>query len=520
MGMVRVSSWMDANIGLGREVDVSLNRTVTCGYLLERSIKLSVALKEIGIANDHVVGLICENTIESFTPFLALTFLGIPINLINASYTVGELKHIFNISKAKCVICSQISLDSVLKIQNDCFINTVISIDKLENNLKNISDVENLIAHVENYAKDFDPVETNHDDTVIICMSSGTTGLPKCVELTNANVFYVIGYILDKQYINATPKDVTVSVVPMAHIYGVIIYLSAVVSSMKLVTMKNFKPMLYLSSIEKYKATKLFAVPQIVNFLATNEMVQDFDLSSVNDILTGGSSMEQSLYQKAREKFNRATIRELYGLTEGSGVCSIQQVSDRIRSSGTVVRNISFKVIDQNTMKSLSVNEIGEICFKGVNCMKGYLNNPVETKNAFDADGFYRTGDLGYYDENNRIYIYGRSKEIIKYKAFQVPPVEVENVLLQHSAVKECGVFGRPDDKVGELTTAVVVLHDDNCVTENEILQFVAEKLSTPKHLHGGLLFVEKIPKNDLGKILRKELPEMFNSTKKEKTSM
>ncbi|KAK4884439.1 hypothetical protein RN001_000710 [Aquatica leii] len=494
-------------------VDVSLNQTVTCGSLLEKSVKLSIALKKMSLTKKDVVALICENTLNSFACLLALTYIGVPANLINFLYTFRELKHVFNISKPKCVICPQSNLANVLSLKKELkFIEYIILLDKPEECVKDVEDVESLCRTITINIEEFEPVDGTANDTILMCLSSGTTGLPKCVELTNDNFIAIIDFLLDNRCSNNAFDDVTVSVLPLFHIYGVLIYLTAAVSSMKLVTMKSFKPQIFLKSIEKYKATKLYTVPPLLQFLTINETIKDFDLSSVKEILVGGAPVGNALYKEASKKLKPTLIRELYGATELGGFCAMQYGFETVKNSGPLVNNMLLKVIDPQTNKSLPAYEIGELCLKGRSRMKGYFNNPTETNNSKDEKGFYRSGDLGYYDEVGNIYITGRFKELIKFKAFQVSPVEVENVILEHPAVKDCAVFGRSDNKTGELTTALIVIRDGFTATEEEMVTFVAERISPQKQLHGGVRFVNTIPINPTGKILRRELPHLYIS--------
>lgn len=172
-----------------------------------------------------------------------------------------------------------------------------------------------------------------------------------------------------------------------------------------------------------------------------------------------------------------------------------------------------FQVIDENG-KSLGPNRQGELCFKGDLIMKGYLNDNEATKNAIDKTGWLHTGDIGYYDEDKQFFIVDRLKELIKYNANQVPPAEIEAILLSNSKVKDCGVIGIPDEKAGELPFAYVVKQQGVTLTEEEVVQFVADNASKVKWLRGGVKFLDAIPRNPTGKLLRREMREMYKNSK------
>jgi acyl-CoA synthetase (AMP-forming)/AMP-acid ligase II len=163
------------------------------------------------------------------------------------------------------------------------------------------------------------------------------------------------------------------------------------------------------------------------------------------------------------------------------------------------------KIVDPKTGKEVKKGEHGELCVKGPNVMLGYLNRPKETAETIDKDGFLHTGDIGYLDSNDCLYIVDRLKELIKVKGLQVPPAELEDLLLSHPSIADCAVIGVPDPKTGETPKAFVVKRDI-MLNEKEVYDYVASRMAPYKHLKGGVQFVESIPRSPAGKILRREL--------------
>jgi len=175
-------------------------------------------------------------------------------------------------------------------------------------------------------------------------------------------------------------------------------------------------------------------------------------------------------------------------------------------SCGVILPNLELKLVDPVTKELLDLDKEGEICFRGPNVMKGYLNNPKATADTIDKDGFLHTGDIGRVDPDGFCYITDRAKELIKYKGFQVAPAELEALLLKHPAVADAAVIGLPDDEAGEIPKAFVVLKANQTATAAEISNFIDGMVAPHKKLRGNVAFVQSIPVSPSGKILRREL--------------
>lgn len=194
-------------------------------------------------------------------------------------------------------------------------------------------------------------------------------------------------------------------------------------------------------------------------------------------------------------------------MTESTlSVISRQNEIYKAGSIGSLNPGIYCKVVDPDTGKVCGENEAGELWFKGRVVMKGYLGNEEATREIIDSDGWLHTGDVGYYDENRHFYIVDRLKELIKYKGYQVPPAQLEDILLGHSAVLDAAVIGVPDAMCGELPRAFIVKKPKSNVTEKDLMDLVASKVSQEKYLRGGVQFVTAIPRNPNGKIMRRYL--------------
>ena len=242
-------------------------------------------------------------------------------------------------------------------------------------------------------------------------------------------------------------------------------------------------------------------------------MIDGYDLSCIRVIICGAAPLSKEIEQTVYERLGnpKMKIRQGYGMSEMSLAVLLQKNIFKPGSVGDVNEGSIVKVIDENG-KSLGPNQRGELCFKGNQLMIGYIGDDKATKDTIDKDGWLHTGDIGYYDSDKQFYIVDRIKELIKWKGFQVPPAEIEALLLTNRKIRDAAVIGIPDDAVGELPLAFVVKADDS-LTEEEVIQFIAKNASPAKKLHGGVRFVKEIPKNPSGKILRRELREFVKQS-------
>jgi 4-coumarate--CoA ligase len=232
----------------------------------------------------------------------------------------------------------------------------------------------------------------------------------------------------------------------------------------------------------------------------------------VKVIFSGAAHLAKDVEQAVIQRFkNRIIVCQGYGMSETTLGVTRSVVQLKPGTVGKVSDGQYAKVIDVNG-KSLGPNKVGELCFIGPMVMKGYLGNSKATAETIDDDGWLHTGDLGYYDEDHQFFIVDRLKELIKYKGFQVAPAELEGLLLSDTKIKDAGVIGIPDAVAGELPFAFIVKQPDSIITEKEVKDFVAKNASNAKWLRGGVKFVDEIPKNPSGKILRRELRDLYKN--------
>ncbi|XP_073963824.1 luciferin 4-monooxygenase-like isoform X2 [Choristoneura fumiferana] len=491
------------------------SETATFQRLLQDVVNISVGLQSIGLKRGDVVGMCSESRIEYITTAIAVICCGATVTAVNLQYTKDEMLHVFNISKPSFIIGSSSALKKNGAIfRGLSFVKKIFSFDGASEGSVPLSSVVGKDVNVDTFlAADV----KGWTDVAYILYSSGTTGLPKGVMLTNLNSLY--GAILS--YNRSKPGTRIQTVVPWYHGFGLMSTINSLAAGCIMVYFSEFNLEKYLGAIQKYKVQNLLTVPPIVVLLAKSPIVERFDLSSVSETWCAAAPLSMDTIREAMKRLpNCKGIFQAYGMTETTLSATKDQVdsgNQKVGSGGCPLPGIKVKVVDVETRQKLGPKEKGEICIKGPIVMKGYAGNEAATRAIFDDEGFLKTGDIGFYDEEGYFFIVDRLKELIKYKGFQVPPAEVESVLLQHPGVAECGVVGAPDEAAGELPTAFVVAKPGAKITQQELLDFSASRLSPAKRLRGGIIFVNEIPKNGSGKILRRVLRQKLQEMHKSK---
>jgi acyl-CoA synthetase (AMP-forming)/AMP-acid ligase II len=342
------------------------------------------------------------------------------------------------------------------------------------------------------------------EDLVVLPYSSGTTGLPKGVMLTHRNLVANLCQMDGLDYF--TKDDTLICVLPLFHIYGLVVILNmGLHQGATVVTMPRFELEHFLKAVQDYRVTMAHIVPPIVLLLSNNPIVADYDLSSLHTLFSGAAPLGESLTRACMERLN-CKIRQGYGMTETSPVThSSPSAAGEVKfgSVGVLAPNTQCKIVHLDTGEAQLPRNEGEICVRGPQVMKGYLNRPEATANTIDSEGWLHTGDVGYIDDDGHFFIVDRAKELIKYKGFQVAPAELEALLLTHPAIADAAVIPVPDEEAGEVPKAYVVTKGE--VTPEAIMDYVAAEVATFKRLRF-VEFIDKIPKSPSGKILRRVL--------------
>ncbi|KAE8652343.1 4-coumarate--CoA ligase 2 [Cucumis sativus] len=481
-------------------------------HLLSR--KAAATFSKLGVKRGDVIMILLHNSPEFIFSFMGSSMLGAVATTANPYYTGAEISRQLKASGAKFVVTYSRCVDKLRESCGDVL--TIVTIDAPPENCLSFSMVYDADEN------DVPSVEIDTNDAVALPFSSGTTGLPKGVILTHKNMVSSVAQQVDGENPNLYLKrnDVVLCVLPMFHIFSLSsIVLISMRSGAALLLIEKFEIESLLRLVERHKVTVATVVPPLVVSLVKNPKVADFDLSSIRLVLSGAAPLRKELEEALMERLPQAIFGQGYGMTEAGPVLSMcsafakePPMPTKSGSCGRVVRNSELKVVDPITGASLTYNQPGEICVRGPQVMKGYLNDPVSTSLTVDVEGWLHTGDIGFVDDEEEIFIVDRVKEIIKFKGFQVAPAELEALLVTHTSIVDAAVVPQNDDVAGEVPVAFIVPSTHNELSEESVKEFIAKQVVFYKRLHK-VYFVKTIPKSPSGKILRKELKAKLSIT-------
>lgn len=471
------------------------------------SKKVSSGLNKLGIHQGDTIMLLLPNAPEFVFAFLGASYRGAISTMANPFFTSAEVIKQVKASNAKLIITQASYVDKIKEYACENNLK-IMCIDSPPEGCLHFSELSQADE------KDMPEVEINPDDAVALPYSSGTTGLPKGVMLTHKGLVTSVAQQVDGENPNLYmhSEDVMLCVLPLFHIYSLnSVLLCGLRAGTAILIMQKFDIVPFLELIPKYKVTIGPFVPPIVLAIAKSPVVDNYDLSSVRTVMSGAAPLGKDLEDAVRAKFPNAKLGQGYGMTEAGPVLAMclafakEPFEIKSGACGTVVRNAEMKIVDPDTSISLPRNQRGEICIRGDQIMKGYLNDPESTERTIDKEGWLHTGDIGYIDDDDELFIVDRLKELIKYKGFQVAPAELEAMLLTHPNISDAAVVPMIDEKVGEVPVAFVVRSNGSTTTEDEVKQFISKQVVFYKRVYR-VFFVDSIPKSPSGKILRRDL--------------
>ncbi len=436
------------------------------------------------------------NSIEYVIMFHAVATVGAIFAPVNPTYRCEELARQLHQHQAKFIVTTEDLTGTVEEAARSSPVRAILLLGASEPYL-----VLDAAVPANGHAPQYESVSCN--DVVAILCSSGTTGLPKGVMLTHRNLVAIA-----TQYEamgDMSEADTFPGHLPFFHIFGTCTTMtSGLANGLTSIVMPRFNFEDFLQIIQDYRITRTFATPPILVQLAKNPIVDQLDLSSLKIIACGAAPLGPEVERQVTERIG-CQVKQLYGMTElaPSHMMPDDAPATKQGSVGVCTPATRCKVIDPQTGRELGPNETGELWLAGPQAMKGYLDDPEATAATLDADGWIHTGDLGYADEDGYFYIVDRLKELIKYKAYQVAPAELEALLLTHPAVADAAVVRYPDEDAGEIPKAFVVARAP--IDADELMAWVAEQVAPYKKIRM-VEFVDVIPKSPSGKILRREL--------------
>ncbi|MFW0793465.1 long-chain fatty acid--CoA ligase [Gordonia sp. CPCC 205515] len=494
-----------AAIGPDRPAITFDGTTQTFAELQDRIDRLSTALVAGGIGPGDRVGYLGLNHPMFLTTMFAAVRAGATFVPLNFRLTGPELAYILDDAGVHTLVAADDFTGVIDSIAGDLASLTrriaVTAADGWEA-------AEDLIAAHEPITE---PAHPAPGEVALIMYTSGTTGRPKGALLTHGNLFWnnVNGLLS----FDVVSSDTTYVAAPLFHIGGLnVTTLMTLQKGGHVVLAPSFDPVGALQAIEKYRVTTMFGVPAMFLFMSQVPEFETADVSSLRFLICGGAPVPEPLMRRYGAR--GIPFAQGYGLTETSPsalVMSLEESERKIGAAGNKVMALSdVRLVDAaNTVVPLG--EPGEICVRGPQVMAGYWNRPEATAAAIDDEGWFHTGDVGREDADGYIYVVDRVKDMVITGGENVYPAEVESILYSHPAVAEVAILGLPDAKWGEAVTAVIAAASGESVTLDELREFAADQLAAYK-LPLRLEFVEALPRNPSGKVLKYQLREQFGA--------
>lgn len=512
--------------------------------LLEKIDLCAKSLVSSGVRKNDVVTICMPNTPEAVIMFYAVNKIGAVSNLIHPLSSKEEIKESLLATNSVFLQLINLNFDKVKDVIAETNVyKTVVMSPKesmppllslgyyLTKDIKvNFESDENFLSWNEfmdrgkTYSKDVIVHRTKDDDTIYL-HSGGTTGTPKNIVLTNGN----INAIMEQAKIifpSLGPGDNFLSILPIFHCFGLVVCVIAPLCLGATCTLvPQFDAKRFDKLIKKNKPTVLLGVPTLYEALVSNPYMMNYDMSYIKYVISGGDSLTVAKNEELNKWLEKhecsARVMQGYGMTETTGPASIgSHNSDKLGSVGIPLPGNKIKIVNPETKEEVNTKEIGEICISGPILMSRYLNNEEETNNMINVDRegirWVHTGDLGYMDEDGVTFYVQRLKRMLIVSGYNVYPSHLENTIMKHEAVKQCGIIGVPHPYKVQVPVAYIILNEkfeETQETIDNIKKYCEEHLA--KYMIPKKFIIKKeLPKTMIGKVDYKELEKMYNGEK------
>ncbi|KAI4366917.1 hypothetical protein MLD38_022718 [Melastoma candidum] len=474
---------------------------ISYSQFCSRVDSLSAYLRDVvRLRKGDVAFVLSPNTVNVPVVYFSLLSLGVVVSPANPAGTVSEITRQVGLSRPLIAFTDSGCMHKLPPLRHG----TVV-LDSLE--------FESICRSASSSSVHWiDEVEVKQSDLAAILYSSGTTGLIKGVALTHRNL------ITNLTGLHATvPQSEKPAVlfytVPYFHVFGFVYFLKSLALCETSVITERFQLGQMLAAVDEYGVTHIAAVPPVV--IAMTKCVEGHDLRTLVSVTSGGAPLGQDLISTFNKRFPRVTLSQGYGLTEctGGAFRSVgPEESSRPGSTGMLIWNCEARIVDPETGESLAPCKEGELWVRGPGVMEGYVGDPEATAATITADGWLKTGDLCYIDEEGFLYVVDRLKELIKYKGYQVAPAELEQLLQSHPEIADAAVVPFPDEEAGEIPMAFVARQAGSNLNEAGVIKFIEKQVAPYKKVRK-VEFVSGIPRSAAGKILRKELRKTIRNS-------
>ena len=483
---------------------------MTYGRLHENSNRAAQALASKGIGKGDRISYMGKNSHLYFEILVGAAKLGAVMVPVNWRLAPPEVTYVLNDSEAKTLFVGPGFDDLLRKIHpNLNHVDLILGSEGPEGDLPGYPA----------WRDEFDPVDpmvscSNEDDALQL-YTSGTTGHPKGAIMTNGSIFSSRAAGVPEEELmdwqKPIPGEITLLAMPCFHISGSGTGLAVMFAGGSAIVLPEYDPTQALDLIEQYNISKIFMVPAAIQILLNHPRAKEVDFSNLKYITYGASPIPLELMKQAMDVLGCGFV-QMYGMTETSGTITTLNPEDhdvngneKMRSVGTALPGVELKIIDPETLEPVAANTVGEIATRSAKNMKGYWNRPEATEETIDQEGWLRTGDAGYLDDDGYLFIHDRLKDMIISGGENVYPAEVENAIYANPKVADVAVIGVPDEKWGEAVKACVVVKEGQELSEAEVIAHAREHIAgykCPKSID----FIDALPRNPSGKILRKDL--------------
>ncbi|XP_039432015.1 uncharacterized protein LOC120414768 [Culex pipiens pallens] len=483
------------------QIDVDTGRSMTCGEMRLRAIRAAQNLTALGLGKGDMVSMACANS-ENLVPMvLGLLINGMPFNSLSPEFGLDDVAHMMEITQPKLVFCDVSNYELTMRAV-DLVVKNKPLVYVFECESMNVNKAEDLLKETGRELMFSPPYlgDSRKQLGVVIC-SSGTTGFPKGVCVSHAQLISIAGGMFATVKFNYYLN--------FSYLFWVSGFYTMIMSLLncttRLITRSPFSADLCFDLLEKYPVDYIFTPPSYANILLIHPRLKTVDFSSIKLWAFSGSFLPAKIRDPIAALLPNGRTMNGYGNTEIGGFAT-DIMKQKPLSVGTLMANVKAKIVDDNG-NNLCNGEQGEVVVKFSQDFSGYYNNPEASVECVDAEGWFRTGDIAYFDDEGFLFLVDRKKDLLTYQNYQIAPAEMEALIGKIDGVKDVAVVGLLDeDGVSDLTTAVIVKTGGSNLTKEKVIEIVHSTVADYKKLRGGVYFVSEIPLSSAGKPLRRKV--------------
>ncbi|KAG5348319.1 LUCI monooxygenase, partial [Acromyrmex charruanus] len=491
------------------QIDAITDKQTTYAEMSERSIKCALWLKKQGVKSGDIISVCTDNNLDAIIVLLGIMYLNGKCNTWDHTLSLMTARNFLSMMTPTIIFTIPLSAANLTEAAKELKMNVKIVIFGKLDGYESIDDI--LKGHDNHEIFEFKctPI-SNPDEVGIIVLTSGTTGMPKCTELSHSS----LNNCLLPANIAEMKDHVCIFTPTIRWQYGIMLAFKIILTYSTRIIVPDYAIDDNTSNmykfIEKYRVTWLATDPFILIEMVKTNILEKYRLTTLKVIVTAGSIFPRQYQETLIKKLPKAFIKNCYGSTDSGGSLSCQNKDSKPGSVGFPLPNVQIKVTDTETEEVLGINKVGELRIKVPSVMNGYYKNPKATKEAFDSDGWLCSGDLGFYDDDGEIFITSRISDFILFRAINVLPSEIEAVLQTHPAIFQVAVIGMPHEIDEQHPMAIVSIIPGKTVTEQELISLVETNLPDHCRIRAGVKFVDELPRTATGKIAKRQLQSMF----------